>query len=435
VVQPRDRIRTTVPIVPLQEEVILKAIPTAILVFALLAGPGPRAGAADALQFVDGDRVVLVGNTLIEREQRSGYWETRLTSRYPGRNILFRNLGWSGDTVFGEAQAGFGSAADGFRHCIEHVTALKPTVILLGYGLNESFAGEAGLPRFRQGMETLLDALRPTKARIVVLSPLRHEDLGRPLPDPTEHNRNLRLYRDALREIAEKRKHAFVDLYELLADGAKTTPPAPLTDNGIHLTDYGYWRSAAALERGLGLAPVRWHITIDAQSKPTAVQGADLKPDPATPLRFAVTDAQLPIPLAPPEAPAAAVLPGRERTLRVTALAPGKYALRIDGKEVAVAGAAEWAAGVRLQRGPEFDQVERLRAVIIEKNRLYFHRWRPQNETYLFGFRKREQGQNAREIPEFDPLVAKLEAEIADLRVPQTHQYELVQVRKRGQDP
>jgi hypothetical protein len=369
---------------------------------------------------MDGDRVVLVGNTLIEREQRTGYWETLLTIRYPNRNIVFRNLGWSGDTVFGEAQARFGTAADGFRHCVEHVTALKPTVILMGYGSNESFAGEAGLPRFRQGTETLLDAFGPTKARIVMLSPLRHEDLGRPLPDPAEHDRNLRLYRDALREIAGKRKHSFVDLYDLLGDGSK------LTDNGIHLTDYGYWRSAVALDRGLGLPPVRWHIAIDAKSKPTAVQGADLKPDPAVPLRFAVTDTQLPAPPAPPEAPAAAVLPGMERTLRVTGLAAGKYALRIDGKEVAVAGPAEWAAGVRLQRGPEFEQVERLRAVIVEKNRLYFHRWRPQNETYLFGFRKKEQGQNAREIPEFDPLVAKLEADVAGLRVPRSHQYELI---------
>ena len=48
----------------------------------------------------------------------------------------------------------------------------------------------------------------------------------------------------------------------------------------------------------------------------------------------------------------------------------------------------------------------------MEKNRLYFHRWRPENETYIFGFRKKEQGQNAVEIPQFDPLVAAKEAEI-----------------------
>lgn len=49
---------------------------------------------------------------------------------------------------------------------------------------------------------------------------------------------------------------------------------------------------------------------------------------------------------------------------------------------------------------------ETLRATIVAKNRLFFHRWRPANETYLFLFRKREQGQNAKEIPMFDPLIA-----------------------------
>jgi hypothetical protein len=66
-----------------------------------------------------------------------------------------------------------------------------------------------------------------------------------------------------------------------------------------------------------------------------------------------------------------------------------------------------------------------LRQAINAKNELYFHRWRPQNETYLFGFRKHEQGNNAREIPLFDPLVAAKEAEIARLKVPIAHTYEI----------
>jgi len=56
---------------------------------------------------------------------------------------------------------------------------------------------------------------------------------------------------------------------------------------------------------------------------------------------------------------------------------------------------------------------ESLRALINEKNRLFFHRWRPANETYLFGFRKHEQGRNAAEMPMFDPLVEKVEQQIA----------------------
>ena len=76
--------------------------------------------------------------------------------------------------------------------------------------------------------------------------------------------------------------------------------------------------------------------------------------------------------------------------------------------------------------------MEALRRAIIAKNRLYFYRWRPQNETYLFGFRKHEQGNNAREIPEFDPLVAEQERLIALLRVPVMHVYELVKEGEAG---
>jgi putative heme-binding domain-containing protein len=59
--------------------------------------------------------------------------------------------------------------------------------------------------------------------------------------------------------------------------------------------------------------------------------------------------------------------------------------------------------------------LEELRQAILKKNELFFDRWRPQNETYLFGFRKHEQGQNAKEIPMFDPLILGEEAKVAEL--------------------
>ena len=364
------------------------------------------ARAADAFTLRDGDRVVLVGSTLIEREQRYGYWETALTRRYPDKSITFRNLGWSGDTVFGDARAGFGTQADGFRQLKDHVLALKPTVIFIGYGTNESFEGPKGLPRFVKGLETLLDAFAPTKARIILLSPLKQENLGRPLPDPKEQNKNLRLYADAIRDTAKKRGHRFVDLYDRL-DKEKE----PLTDNGIHLTAWGYWHSAAVFERGLGWPDASWSIEIDKE-RTTVVQSM--------------------LPLAPQPREDAPRDPFFSKTCRVHAkgLAHGSYTLTIDGKKIVSATAEAWASGVQLQRGPEFEQAERLRQTIIAKNRLYFYRWRPENETYLFGFRKQEQGQNAREIPQFDPLIAEKEKEIAKLRVPVAHTYELKAEKK-----
>jgi glucose/arabinose dehydrogenase len=71
--------------------------------------------------------------------------------------------------------------------------------------------------------------------------------------------------------------------------------------------------------------------------------------------------------------------------------------------------------GGSLSVGPQQAE-EVLRSAIRKKNELFFHRWRPENWTYLFGFRKGEQGQNGVEIPRFDPLIAQWDARIAKLR-------------------
>ena len=73
--------------------------------------------------------------------------------RTPTKSIVFRNLGWSGDTVFGHARAGFGTPVDGFKQLKEHVLGLKPTVLIVGYGMAESFDGEAGPAGVRLGSE------------------------------------------------------------------------------------------------------------------------------------------------------------------------------------------------------------------------------------------------------------------------------------------
>ena len=76
---------------------------------ALLCSQPP---AKKPFDFKDGDRIVWIGNTLVEREQRYGYWETALLVANKDKKITFRNLGWSGDTVWGEARtAGYQNPA------------------------------------------------------------------------------------------------------------------------------------------------------------------------------------------------------------------------------------------------------------------------------------------------------------------------------------
>ena len=95
----------------------------------------------EPLQWRDGDRVVLLGDTFVERLQAHGYLESLMAAAFPQRNIQVRNLGWSGDTVTGIARALFGSPEDGFERLKRDVNAAQPTVILVAYGANYAFSG------------------------------------------------------------------------------------------------------------------------------------------------------------------------------------------------------------------------------------------------------------------------------------------------------
>ena len=156
----------------------------------------------------NGDRVIFLGNGFIEQERVHAHLETLLVSRHPNADILFRNLGWGGDTVRGLARTGGYQNPEGLARVHKEVQELKPTVLFLGYGMNESFDGPPGLAGFIEDYEQLLTKLAPLKARIVVLSPTYHEDLGRPLPDPAEHNGNLEEYTAALQKPRRAGKRA-----------------------------------------------------------------------------------------------------------------------------------------------------------------------------------------------------------------------------------
>jgi putative heme-binding domain-containing protein len=384
-------------------------------------------------ELLDGDRVAFIGDTLLEREGRYGYLELALTARYPDRHVSFRNLGWSADTPLGESRAGFDPPEKGFDRLKEQLAAFKPTVAILGYGMASSFAGDTGLSRFVEDLKRLMDTIEtlsaPNHVRFVILSPVRHEDLPEPLPRPARHNEALAQYSRALKELAEQRPAFFVDLFRSFDAGQRRQAASrrPFTDNGIHLTDYGYWRAAEIIVRQFGWPSSQWWLGITRQGgvRPGSY-GAEVTGITKTPslVRFAKLDEQLPRPSL--WGPTNNLVAGGGCRLQFVDLLPVDHALRVDGQVVYTESATNWFRGVWIERGPEFDQAEELRRAIVKKNELFFHRWRPQNHTYLFGFRTHEQGQNAKEIPMFDPLIEAQEKKIAQLRKPKRRVYELV---------
>jgi lysophospholipase L1-like esterase len=398
-----------------------------VLLWIAAASLSRGAPPADKFELRDGDRVAFLGNTFFEREQQHSYLETLLATRFPDRAVTFRNIAWSGDTVFGHARAAFDTPEQGFERLIKVARDVKPTVLFISYGMGESFEGEAGLSAFRSGLARLLDRLGELKARTVLISPIRHEDLGPPYPEPSQHNVNLRRYIDVLKQAADERGFWFVNLYELLGDGTKQSPAYPFTDNGIHPTAYGYWRAAQAIEQGLGYGPRGWAVTVDGTSGAAQGKGVDVAgTTDGKAIVLKLSHDLLPVPPPPPIDARYIVTPaGSARTVVAKGLPEGHWILRSGDAVLAAGSPEEWAKGVEIAAGPLSEQAEKLRQVAVLKNMQFFNQWRPANETYLFGFRRNEQGQNAREIPMFDEPIARKEAEMKKLLSAAPYSYRL----------
>src|SRR5438067_223196 len=116
-------------------------------------------GPAARFALKDEDRVVFLGDGFVEQERLYGHIETRLTSRHPDARLVFRNLGWAGDTVRGTARTVGFQNPDGLARLLKEVRDLKPTVLFLGYGMTESFDGAGGLAAFVEAYDRLLTQL------------------------------------------------------------------------------------------------------------------------------------------------------------------------------------------------------------------------------------------------------------------------------------
>jgi putative heme-binding domain-containing protein len=411
---------------------IMQPLATLLCALVLVACANPaRAQVKAPFEFQNGDRVVLIGDTFIEREQAYGYIEYVLTTQYPDRDVTFRNLGWSADTPLGVSRAGFDPPEKGFDRVKEQIAAFKPTVAFLFYGMAASFDGQEGLPKFISEMKQLMDAITTSSGRpvrFVIVSPIKHEKLPSPLPDPAKHNEQLTAYGAALEKLAAERKAEFVNLFHTLDNAMVLPPHEPLTDNGIHLTDYGYRRAAEMVAMGLFWKNPAWRfgIQVDGNLRPGGYGATVISHSKGSNWAKAVTqNERLDVPpWKPGETPKSVRTPANR--IQILGIQPGNYDFKVDGQFVRTITDKDLLPGWIVSEGPQFDQAELLRETIVKKNELFFHRWRPQNNTYLFLFRKHEQGQNAKEIPEFDPLIEREEQKIGILRRPSKHTFEWV---------
>ena len=221
--------------------------------FLLLLSVGPlllQAQQGSKLTLKQGDHIALVGNALPDRFQHSGWLETLVHARFPDYQLVFRNLAAAGDEVVTRHRSeNFGTPDDWLKRA-------QADVIWAFFGFNESFQGEAGLPKFKQDLDKYLKETLAKNysdrgtVRIVLFSPIANEQHVDPsFPDPAVNNANLQLYTVAMAEVAASNRVPFINLFapsqQLYKAAARERKS--LTANGIFLTDEGDRRIAPIL--------------------------------------------------------------------------------------------------------------------------------------------------------------------------------------------
>lgn len=282
---------------------------TALTLLSLCLGiclADPTSPAVDAQEplLQPGDRVAILGGTLVERMQSSGAIEAEIQSRRPDWKLTFRNLGWSGDDVHGLARKVFDNPEAGFARLLRDVETADASVVLVAYGFAEASDGVEAVSRFESGMKRLLDELAKQKRRIILLSPFAMPGIR-----ADGYDQSMSRCQQIVASVGEKRQIPVISTHW-------TPKQDEVTEDGLHPSELGF----------------------ETLAKPLADQ-------------------------------------------------------LVGGKRNTVNRAS-------------------LQDRIASKNQLFFHRYRPQNETYLFLFRKHEQGNNASEIPEFDPLIHAADQQI-----------------------
>ena len=358
----------------------MKALATWVILTALaLVCPG-GVGADSPVR--PGDRVAIMGNTYADQLRIHGYLEMLLLQRSGDKPISVRNLGWGGDLVhLRDRPTNFPSEASTLE-------SHKTDVIVICFGMGESYAGKAGLNDFRSHLKRIIAIHKGKKyngeseVRLALVSPIAHEDHGELSRNRKQRNSDLAAYVGAMQQVATTEKIPFVDLYAptLYLMDDKASPK--LTEQGIHLNAYGYWATGRMVADKLLPGQPTWWLTVDAKSRKATARGAKVSEvkQQDKGLRFTVQEISPPSLSPPVEGKIHDNLATTRDTLVVSNLVPGQYLLTVDGQPVAEGNHLQWAEGVAVDASPAHQAAEAYRLQVNDKNLQFTYSWKALNQ-------------------------------------------------------
>ncbi|MEX2577784.1 MAG: PVC-type heme-binding CxxCH protein [Verrucomicrobiales bacterium] len=197
------------------------------------------------LKLEKGDRIAFIGNTLFDRAQNFGWFESSLYLAHPEHDLVIRNFAWSADEIDLQPRP------DNFATVKQHLTREKIDVVFAAFGYNESFDGIEAIDSFKARLATWLIDLKTSAfngesgPRLVLVSPIANENVeGVPAADL--NNERLAAYTKAMAEVAAEQEVGFADVFETTR-AAMADDESSLTFNGAHLVEEGYERLAGHL--------------------------------------------------------------------------------------------------------------------------------------------------------------------------------------------
>jgi len=227
----------------------------------------------NVVQLKKGSRIVLIGNNLGSRMMNYGHFETEMHLRYPDSLLFIRNMSDGGNTPafrphssrkspwafpgaekFHPELANYAHSEGHFPTEDEWLFSLKPDIIIAFFGYNESFDGEEGLANYKAELDAFIKHTLSQKyngdttLQLAIVSPIAFEDLSAKidLPNGKKENVNLKLYSDAMKEVAAQNNVLFVDAFNPSKKWYNSSDE-DLTIDGFQLTDDGYVRFSKLL--------------------------------------------------------------------------------------------------------------------------------------------------------------------------------------------
>jgi len=331
---------------------------------------------AEDFFFKDGDRVVMIGDSITEQHLYSNYVEMWTVTRFPKWKITFRNVGIGGDRSVG-----------GNSRFARDVLLHKPTAMTVDFGMNDGSYREFSDQTFKpymDGLQGMADQATAANIRTawVTPQPLDNDEQGKTAL--TGYNQTLEKFSEGVRAISEKNSGKFVDQFHpylqvLDAARSKADKYNRITaGDAVHPGPPGQALMAASILKGMNFPSLVAAVEIDAkQNKVVSQENCSVEglQATATSVKFKKLDKALPF---FPE-DASSILPWtpildelNDYKIQVTGLAPGKYKVRIDSVDVAELSAESLGAGVDiaaevLKSGPIADQAKKVKETVENK--------------------------------------------------------------------